>query len=57
MHMRIDHAKRLLAATELNVKEISEKVGYLDTSGFIKRFRRYTGMTPVMYRQRAQKNT
>ena len=50
LHIRIDKAKKMLAGTQLSVKDICLNVGYNDVSGFIQRFKRYMGMTPAAYR-------
>jgi len=49
--LRIDQAAKLLSTTGINVKDVSVKVGYLDVSAFIKKFRIHMGMTPAMYRK------
>lgn len=49
--LRIDKAKELLGDTERSIKDIGEAVGYYDASGFIRRFKRQTGMTPAQYRK------
>src|SRR4051812_38887502 len=43
--VRIEHAKKLLATTELNIGLIAVRVG-LDKSNFNIQFKKYTGMTP-----------
>jgi len=50
IQIRLDKAKKLLAETETSVREIGIIVGYDDVSGFIRRFRTYSGMTPNSYR-------
>ena len=47
---RIKQAKRLLKDITVNVKEISEKVGYQDSNYFAKVFKRLEGKTPSEYR-------
>ena len=47
-------AKRLLAHTQLLVKEIGYKLGYDDTSYFSRLFTQQTGTTPHLFRQRYQ---
>lgn len=54
LSLRLDSAKTLLRETEMPVKEIGEAIGYYDTSGFIRRFKRETGVTPAQYRKAAQ---
>jgi predicted ATPase/AraC-like DNA-binding protein/tRNA A-37 threonylcarbamoyl transferase component Bud32 len=49
-HVRIAKAKELLISTNLQVQEVAEKVGYMDTSYFARIFRRVTGVTPRNYR-------
>ena len=47
---RIEHAKRLLAETDMPLIEISTQVGCADQSHFTALFRRYVAMTPNAYR-------
>lgn len=47
---RVGKAKALLADATVNVKEISEAVGYRDSNYFAKVFKRMEGMTPSEYR-------
>ncbi len=48
---RIEYAKFLLLNTNDAVKDISTKVGYFETSNFIRCFKKKTGTTPVKFRQ------
>jgi len=48
--LRIEKSKELLSNTDMSVKDICREVGYYDTSGFIRRFRRYLAITPLQYR-------
>ena len=48
--LRMEQAKTLLKETELQVKEISIAVGYEDAHVFLRRFKKYTGLTPGQYR-------
>ncbi|SDD50403.1 Cache domain-containing protein [Paenibacillus sp. UNCCL117] len=50
---RIDASKSLLLDKERKVNEISEAVGYTNTRSFLRTFKKYTGMTPTEYRDRA----
>ena len=50
MNSRIDHAKKLLLSTKMTVAQVAEKAGYQSCFGFMKRFKRHTGMTPTEYR-------
>lgn len=47
---RVAKAKYYLATTTLNVIEISEKCGYLDSKYFLRQFSMVVGMTPIQYR-------
>ncbi len=48
---RIAEARRLLLQTNENLATICERVGYRDTSGFIRLFRRVYGVTPSEWRR------
>ncbi len=48
---RMAEARRLLAETDLTVDAVSGRVGYRDTSYFIKRFRRDHGAAPLEWRR------
>ncbi|MEK4519003.1 helix-turn-helix domain-containing protein [Paenibacillus sp. FSL H8-0122] len=48
---RIEEAKRILEADELNVQEVSERVGFLNSNSFIRVFKKYEGITPGQYKQ------
>ncbi|GGD51855.1 helix-turn-helix domain-containing protein [Paenibacillus nasutitermitis] len=47
---RIERSKRMIAETDMKIKEVGEHVGYYKTNYFIKLFKEYTGMTPGEYR-------
>lgn len=49
--MRIDHAKRLLAQTDLPLEDIIGQVGYQDLSSFRRLFRKEVDVSPGRYRQ------
>lgn len=49
--LRMEKAKELLGSTKRPIKDIGVEVGYLDASGFIRRFKKYVGVTPAQYRQ------
>lgn len=53
---RIEKAKELLTDVSVNVKDISQKVGYRDSNYFTKVFKRNTGETPSEYRIRYLKH-
>lgn len=47
--LRIKKAQELLVTTNKNLTEITEAVGYINTSSFIRRFKQMTGVTPGQY--------
>ena len=49
--LRVEHAKGLLAKTDLTIRDISAQVGYYDSGSFIRRFKQLTGETPLQYRR------
>lgn len=49
--MRMSLAQTMLADTELQIAEISDRVGYPDPNYFIKVFKKHTGVTPSKYRE------
>ena len=48
--LRVEHAKELLASTDLTIRDISIRSGYYDPGSFIRRFKQVTGETPLQYR-------
>jgi len=48
-------AKKLLTYTSFSISEISEKLGYEDTSYFIRSFRKETNSTPLQYRNQTKR--
>lgn len=49
--LRIERAKKLLVETDINVQDIVLKIGYLNVSSFIRKFKQITGVTPGKYRE------
>jgi len=49
--MRIQKAKKLLADSNLPLKDIAEQVGYYNVSSFTRRFKLSMGITPGEYRK------
>jgi AraC-like DNA-binding protein len=47
---RINEAKKYLRVTGLKVSQVSEAVGFNDECNFIRTFKRFTGFTPLQYR-------
>lgn len=50
---RLDEAKKMLLTTDWTIHEISSKVGYDNVNHFINLFKKDTGLTPGIFRQRA----
>ena len=48
---RVERAAALLASTDIPVREIAPRVGYVDSNYFSKVFKRQQGLTPTEYRQ------
>lgn len=48
---RILEAKRLLKFTQLSITEISQRLGYADTSYYCRLFKKHVGQTPSHFRQ------
>jgi AraC family transcriptional regulator, transcriptional activator of pobA len=42
--------KRLLAHTEISVKQLAERTGFDEPTNLVKFFRHHTGMTPLAFR-------
>lgn len=49
---RIEHAKSLLAETDLNISDISERAGFLHARNFSVLFKAATGYSPSNYRKK-----
>lgn len=47
--VRMENSKKMLREANLSIKEIANKVGYIDQNYFSKAFKRYTGRTPKEY--------
>ena len=45
-------AKRLLAHTDLSVKELADRTGFAEPTNFVKFFRHHAGTTPLAFRAR-----
>lgn len=48
--IRITHAKQLIKETNLNMSEIAQITGFIDSSAFIRVFKKYVGITPGKYK-------
>jgi transcriptional regulator GlxA family with amidase domain len=52
---RIELAKKLLAATDSQVKEIAHQTGHASRAWFSQAFHAHTGLSPIEYRRRHQR--
>lgn len=52
-NVRIKHAKQLLDETELSIQEIAISVGFPDAFYFSKIFKKYSGLSPSMYKNKS----
>ncbi len=50
-HQKIELAKEQLRSTSKSITQISSELGYLNPSHFINLFKRFEGVTPLIYRQ------
>lgn len=48
--LRMNEVKQYLKETNLPIKDILEKVGYIDEANFIRKFKKNEGVTPIQYR-------
>ena len=51
LHIRMEHAKKLLLSSSLSIAEVSEQSGYGDYRVFTKVFKKSEGITPSQYRR------
>ncbi|UKS29188.1 response regulator [Paenibacillus sp. HWE-109] len=51
LHARMEEAKNLLEKSTYKIYEITEKVGYQSPQHFIRRFKKYYGVTPDIFRK------
>lgn len=49
-YLRISDAKQLLCNSNLNIKEIGHKLGFVDEKYFLKLFKKYENLTPKQFR-------
>ncbi|MGX7025264.1 PocR ligand-binding domain-containing protein [Vagococcus hydrophili] len=49
--LKIEWAKDLLQHTDKNITEISDSLGFLDTSYFIRSFKKFEGISPLKYKK------
>lgn len=53
--LRVEEAKRYLETSRKSVDEIKFKIGYEDSSSFIRLFKKHTGLSPGAYRNKFSK--
>jgi len=53
-NLRMEKAKELLVHTDMSIKDIFLKVGYIDTTNASKKFKAYFNMTPSLWRSMGQ---
>jgi len=53
--LRVNRAKELLNRNDLNIGEIAFMVGFNDEDSFTRAFKKYTGITPSLYRDSLRK--
>lgn len=49
--LKIEWAKSLLEESDMHINEISDELGFSEVGYFIKRFKKYEGVTPFLYRK------
>ena len=49
--VRVRHARELLSTQAYSVSQVTEMVGYTNTSSFIRIFKKYEGISPGMVKQ------
>ena len=50
--VKVEAAKKRMEASTLNINQIMYDVGYADEKAFRKVFKKYTGLSPIAYRQK-----
>jgi len=55
-HLRVEHAKTLLAGSRLSVTEVARACGFSSATLLVRNFRRVAGETPLGYRRRAARD-
>ncbi len=51
LKVRVEEAQKLLEESDLKISEVASKVGFSSQQRFNEIFRKYTGLTPLKYRQ------
>lgn len=50
-NIRLEKSKSLIIDTKINIKDIAEMVGFINSTVFIRTFKKYEGITPGKYRE------
>ncbi len=50
VRVRMDYAKKLLTETDLSIRDVAERTGYRDLSGFGRAYRKFYGVGPSVQR-------
>ncbi|HAR66783.1 MAG TPA: AraC family transcriptional regulator [Lentisphaeria bacterium] len=53
IHLRVNHAKRLLRGTQFSISEVALQSGFCDSNYLARQFRRVAGVSPREYRRQA----
>ncbi|MBL8991827.1 MAG: helix-turn-helix domain-containing protein [Spirochaetia bacterium] len=54
LHKKIEHSKKLLLESEMNISEVAESAGFPGIHDFSHAFKKWTGMSPSTYSQRVR---
>lgn len=54
--VQMEAAKKMLAETDITIKELALRVGFTDVSNFIRKFKSQVGVPPGVYRKGHEKN-
>ncbi|MBF0511290.1 MAG: helix-turn-helix transcriptional regulator [Candidatus Omnitrophica bacterium] len=52
LKIKMNESKELLRKSEYNINQISDKMGYENTESFIREFKKWTGKTPLKFRNK-----
>ncbi|MBR2884372.1 MAG: helix-turn-helix transcriptional regulator [Clostridia bacterium] len=52
--LKMDKAKNLLAKTHMSVSNISDELGFTESKHFVAMFKKFEGVSPLVYRQKIQ---
>jgi len=55
--LKLNEAKVLIAQADLSLQEVAERLGYSHLSHFSRQFKRWTGRSPLQYRQKTPPKT